>query len=357
MTHKERESPDEAYEDSQWESIARFSEGTAAPGEAEQVRTRLTENRADSELLELLDQAMPRAATWEIGTQQVEAALKRVNAQRGQPVVTAPRLRLVPATKERRLWAPLPLAAAAAVVLVAAIAIWPRLRGDTVDPNSAKELAVTTRAGERVSLNLADGTRIVVAPLSSLRVPAESQYGTGAREVELTGQALFEVRHNEARPFVVRTPNAVVEDLGTTFTVRDGDSVVVRVTEGSVRLRSRTSSSTEVTLAAGDVGVLSSDRLTALRGAVTPRDTAWAQGALEFRDASMDEVKEQIRRWYGVRLRVADSVLEKRHVTATLDDEPVDRALQIIALALGAEIERQGDTAVVRLPREAPQSR
>ena len=220
---------------------------------------------------------------------------------------------------------------------------------------AARETSAVENCGSRVGASIRDGAN----SRSSIRVPAESQYGSGAREVELTGQALFEVRHDPSRPFIVRTPNATVEDIGTTFTVRDAesDSVVVRVTQGSVRLRSRATSSTEVTLAAGDVGILSADRLTALRGGVVPRDTAWAQGALEFRDAPMNEVKEQIRRWYGVRLRVADGELERRHVTATLDDEPVDRALQIIALALGAEIERQGDSAVVRLPREVPQSR
>jgi transmembrane sensor len=359
MTLSERDRPDEGYEDSHWESIARFSEGSSDPAEAEQVRARLGQDRADAELLALLDQTLPPVPKWDISLGDIEGALQKVSARRARLGVSAPRLHLVHGTPVRRRWAPLPVAAAAAAALVAFTAIWPRLRGEVEDPSDAKALAVTTRPGERVSLNLADGTRIVLAPLSTLRVPAESQYGTGAREVELAGQALFEVRHNEARPFIVRTPNASVEDIGTTFTVREGesDSVVVRVTVGSVRLRSRATASTEVTLAAGDVGVLHADRITALRGGVTQRDTAWAQGALEFRDAPMNEVKEQLRRWYGVRLRVADSVLETRHVTATLDDEPVDRALQIIALALGAEIERQGDSAVVHLPREATRSR
>jgi len=358
MTHRERELPDEGYENSQWESIARLSGETAGPDEAAQARARLAANPADAELLELLNRSIPGAPGWDITPAHVEAALRQVNARRAESVQahapTPPRLRLVSSAPVRRRWAPLPVASAAAIVLVSAVALWPRLTAVT-DPNSSKELAVTTRAGERASINLADGTRIVVAPLSTIKVPAESQYGKGARAVELTGQALFEVRHNADRLFIVRTPTATVEDIGTTFTVRDegADSTIVRVTEGSVRLRSRAGSSADVTLVAGDVGILHGGSAVAQRGGVTARDTAWTQGALEFRDAPMNEVRDQIRRWYGVRLRVADDVLERRHVTATLDDEPVDRALQIIALALGAEIERQGDTAVVRLPREA----
>jgi transmembrane sensor len=353
MTHRERERPDDRNADSHWESVARVLAGAAEPGEADQVRARLAENAAEAELLALLDRAIPAPPTWEIGAAKVEVALKKVNAERARLAPGAPRLRLVRAAATQRKWMPMTLAAAA-VLLLAAMAVWPRLRGQDADP-AAKDLAVTTRAGERVSLSLADGTRIVVAPLSSVHVPASSQDGAGAREVELTGQAMFEVRHNADRPFVVRTPNATVEDIGTTFTVRDAgtDTVVVRVTEGSVRMASRGATSGGVTLVAGDVGVLSSGQLVAMRGSVTANDTAWAQGALEFRDASMDEVRDAFLRWYGIRLRIADSVLERRHVTATLDDEPVDRALQIIALALGAEIQREGDTAVVRLSRGA----
>ncbi|MEP7348287.1 MAG: hypothetical protein ABI877_23680, partial [Gemmatimonadaceae bacterium] len=67
MTHRERERPDEGYEDSHWESIARFADGMATPDEAEQVRARLAENQADAELLNLLDRGVPKAVRWEIG--------------------------------------------------------------------------------------------------------------------------------------------------------------------------------------------------------------------------------------------------------------------------------------------------
>ncbi|MBV6522059.1 MAG: hypothetical protein MNPFHGCM_02203 [Gemmatimonadaceae bacterium] len=349
MTPRQREFPDGSDDASRWESIARVSGETASPEEMARVRAHLARNRADAEFLELLDRELPMPPRWDVGDAEVDVALRKVNARRLSSSV--PALRLVASSKAPRRWVVIPLAAAAAIVLASTLALWARREG--AHEASANGIAVTTGAGERSSINLADGTRIVVAPFSTVRIAPGFERGNGPRMVELMGQAMFTVQHDASRPFVVATRDAIVEDIGTQFTVRSvaADSVVVHVTEGSVQLRSRTSSLATVTLAAGDVGVLSSGAAVAIRGRVIARDTAWAHGAIEFRDAPMAEVREQFRRWYGVHLRVADGVLERRHVTATLEDEPLDRALQIVALALGAEVERHADTAIVRLPR------
>ena len=55
-----------------------------------------------------------------------------------------------------------------------------------------------------------------------------------------------------------------------------------------------------------------------------------------------------MRRWYGIDLQLADSSLSNRHLTATFSGEPPDRVLEVLSLALGADIERHGDTAIVR---------
>jgi ferric-dicitrate binding protein FerR (iron transport regulator) len=59
-------------------------------------------------------------------------------------------------------------------------------------------------------------------------------------------------------------------------------------------------------------------------------------------------VSSELRRWYGVELRVEDSALASRHLTMTFSGDPLERVLRVIGLGLGAEIERHGDTAVVR---------
>jgi ferric-dicitrate binding protein FerR (iron transport regulator) len=56
-----------------------------------------------------------------------------------------------------------------------------------------------------------------------------------------------------------------------------------------------------------------------------------------------------MRKWYGIELKVADKALNNRHLTATFAGESPERVLETIRLALGAEIERHGDTAIVRV--------
>jgi transmembrane sensor len=80
-------------------------------------------------------------------------------------------------------------------------------------------------------------------------------------------------------------------------------------------------------------------------------DTAWTSGRLVFRDAPLVEVAGALRRWYGVELRVADPTLARRHLTATFRGEPLPEVLRVVGLALGARVDRRGDTVVVRPAR------
>ena len=75
---------------------------------------------------------------------------------------------------------------------------------------------------------------------------------------------------------------------------------------------------------------------------------AWTTGKLVFRDAAIDEVSADLKRWYGVELRVTDSALLRRHFTGSFTSEPATRVLDVVALALGARAERRGDTVYIR---------
>ena len=78
------------------------------------------------------------------------------------------------------------------------------------------------------------------------------------------------------------------------------------------------------------------------------------RGRLVYHDAPIAEVRADLRRWYGLELRLTDSALDARHLTATFEGESADAVLRVIGLALGADVERRGDTAVVRPRAGAP---
>jgi transmembrane sensor len=250
-------------------------------------------------------------------------------------------------------WLAAGLVAAAAIGVVAVGINRTRGGAGPSDPpaRGAPGSVLATTVGTRDSVRLSDGTEIILAPASRLAV--SPTFGTTSREVSIEGMAWLSVHHDAALPFTVRAGRAIVRDVGTAFTIRTGggapDAVSVVVSEGRVDLRDASApAAPAVLLSAGDRGELAGGQLTARRGGASDVDVAWTGGRLVFRDARLDVVRAELRRWYGVDLQIADSSLAGRRLTATFDGEPIDRVLQVMALALGAQVERRDSVAVLR---------
>jgi transmembrane sensor len=296
------------------------------------------------------DNHSPESPDWEAFARQVDEM--RLSAP--SDIETEAALRKVkthPEFRRRTRWiVPMPALAAAALLAVG-LASWMAYRNRSpVTAVASVQGMFGTGVGARDSLTLPDGTRIIIGPLSSVTVPAG--YGTTSRSVEVKGDAWFDVVHDERRPFTVHAGSATIVDVGTKFTVRSDDptGVSVSVLEGAVSLRQlNTPAQQGVILKAGDNGVLrNGGQVVARRGAATDDDAAWLKGRLVFREAPISEIVSSMRKWYGIELKVPDQTLASRHITASFAGESPNRVLEVIRLALGAEIERHGDTAVVR---------
>jgi transmembrane sensor len=331
-----------------WERLARYITGESTTEERAAVAAWLAADPARAELLAQLGHSVDRLAARTPPNLDVEAALRRVRARMDEAPVTPLASRRPRGELWTMRWRTTVLRAAAVVVLLlGGVLVWRAMRGGK-GTEVSPALSWVTGIGESDSVRLADGSRVLLGPASTLTVAAG--YGVEARDVELQGEALFMVQHDAARPFTVHAGAATIHDLGTTFAVHSdaGEEVRVVVTEGSVRLRHASAAeSSGVVLHAGDRGVLNPDGR-AVTHAPADRETelAWTRGQLIFDDAPLVRVAADLRRWYGIEL-VVDSSLAGRHLKASFSGEPVDDVLDVIALALGARIERHGDTAFV----------
>ncbi len=336
-----------------WAALARHLAGEGTPAERQALRAELEASPDRAALIEALDGAL-QPVPMEPPV-DVEGALDAVRCRRDAAPVLALHSSPRRAAGAWRL-------AAGILVLAAAGAGLYRFASPQRQAAPSAQLAAHHAApvGQSKSVLLADGTRVVLAPGSALDVGAG--YGASSRALSLDGEALFVVVHDAARPFTVHAGGAVVRDVGTQFTVRagdgDGDGEVVRVSvaSGEVELSARGAVS-PAPLRAGDVGELRQGRIVVTRGAADADDAAFAQGKLVWRDAPIDRVRADLRRWYGVTLVVPDSTLAKRHLTASFTSESSDEALRVVAAALGGDLRRRGDTATVRAPtptRTAP---
>ena len=319
-----------------WAELARYIAGESAPEEAAAIEQWLAADPQRRQLVRSLDQSLQRLAAGEPAEVDVEAALQNVKARFAEAQVRELRSRKTAAAEQfNRGWSTTLIRLAAAVVVLLGVSVvWRATQRNATPPAIAAAQEYTTTVGQTDSLRLADGTRVVLAPGSRLTVVAG--YGERARMVELNGEAWFDVQHDAERAFSVRAGAATIRDLGTAFVVRNiaGDNVRVVVTTGSVVLHAASRDEGEgVVLRAGDRGVLDrTGNVTAERGGATSDDVAFTSGRLVFDDATLEEVAGQLRRWYGIELRLHDREFAKRHITAAFDGESAEEALKVIGV-------------------------
>jgi transmembrane sensor len=326
-----------------WDATARYLSGESPAEESTVVREWLEANPMDRDLVERLYDATAAAPA----NVDVEAALARVHARMQSD---APAVRSIESARRTSTWRYAALAALPVAAVIGAVIIY---RGRPADQTSAAaSRTVATGVGQRDSVLLADGSRVILGPQSRIVIPAD--YAT-RRTVDLTGDGYFDVKHDAAHPFSVRTSKALVEDIGTAFTVESDAGVMtsVAVVSGSVRLRAESSAATDgVVLSAGDRGSIDTRGTTrAERRVVRDEDVAWTRGSPAFRDAPLEVVAAEVQRWYGVTVIIPDSAMRQRRVTASFNGEPVDRVLQILGLLLGASVEHHGDSARIAVSR------
>jgi ferric-dicitrate binding protein FerR (iron transport regulator) len=249
----------------------------------------------------------------------------------------------------RRAPARVTLALAASVTVL--IGGWLAWRGlELRAPAGRPADLIATGPGERREMTLPDGTRLMLAPNSEVRV-AEG-YGAAERLVHLSGEAWFDVRHDPVRPFRVLAAGSITEDLGTEFTVLtlpDRGGVRVVLVSGSASVRpANAPAAGAVVLRPRDVAVLAPGDPVARvkRGAAVEALVSWRTGAAAFDDAPLDSVLRELHRWYGVRVSVADSALGASRLSGPVPVDNLDEALEVITLSLGARAERR-DGAIV----------
>lgn len=165
-----------------------------------------------------------------------------------------------------------------------------------------------TGVGETFSARLDDGSRVQLNTDSQIRV----RYSAGVRRVELLrGQALFEVAHNPARPFIVVAGDTETRALGTRFEVRrDGADVRVILTQGSVEITDKDAPRASWRLAPGQALAVSSKQPAAARPA--PIDvksaTSWTTGDLTFRDLPLTQAVAELNRYSRAKIILSDGV-------------------------------------------------
>jgi transmembrane sensor len=357
MAHAEDDRLTDAGPD--WEALARYLAGESDGAERRRIDAELSAHPDRAALLRALDGALVRPAVVEPAPSEIDATLERVLARRGErPTDGTPILALRSA--HRRWRAALMRAAAAVLVVAGGAALWQRAssaRAHHAGSAAGAGARVATATGQVDTLQLPDGSRVILGPRSALTILPV--FGRTGRTVALQGDAYFEVVHDAARPFVVRTGAVEVRDVGTTFSVQGtSGGVQVAVAAGAVAVRPDSAAPPGATLRAGDRGTVAGDGMLRVeRGVVGSVAPAWTAGRLELHDVALAAAAEELRRWFGLELRVDDATLARRHVTASFEASARPDVGSVIAAILGAQARQRGDTLWIEPAPAAPAAR
>lgn len=224
---------------------------------------------------------------------------------------------------------------------------------DTESVDSVMYNEVIVPSGGEYQLVLSDGTVVYLNSKTRIRFP-ECFTGNG-REVEVVGEAFFEVKRNEHEPFVVKTGHYDITVLGTSFNVMaySGENISsTTLVDGSVLIsgedigESRTLRPNEqlvLDCQAGKVDVKSVN---------VSYVTAWKDGMFRFRDERLEEIMRVVERWYNVVVRFEDDGLKDLRFGFNMSrHETINPVLQVFELNGKVSIIKDGKVLTVRRGR------
>lgn len=205
---------------------------------------------------------------------------------------------------------------------------------------------LTTSAGSTIEVTLYDGTRVWLNAGSELEYP--SSFGAESREVTLRGEGYFSVSKDSLRPFIVRTPSARVEVLGTSFNVLapDGGTCVTTLVEGRVKIAD--SRRNEITLVPGQQAELAASGDWQVREVDTRYYTAWREGLFAFKDCTLKEIIATLSTWYRATFFFSDEELASLTYTTMIKRyDRVEDVLHILEEVGDFRCESKGDNVYV----------
>lgn len=206
--------------------------------------------------------------------------------------------------------------------------------------------------GVKKEVILKDGTSVFLNSGSSVFV--SSKYGESKREVKLSGEAFFKVKHNASKPFVIHSGKLQTTVLGTSFNIKaypEDERVKVTVATGKVKVESNTRSGKQELYAKGLIHnqALVYNKLRdshAITIANSDSTSAWRTNHLIFEDASYPEIVRSLARWYNLDIKLNTLHDPKRYTLSFYNERP-DKVLNILSALTGTTYEMNGRKVII----------
>lgn len=244
-------------------------------------------------------------------------------------------------TKERplrKIWL-----IAASITLVASCGWWFR---DTIQFKKYQ-----TAYGQTANVYLSDGSRVSLNSNSILLAPRFG-FGSKIREVFLTGEAEFSVKHtDDHKRFIVKTSDRFqVEVLGTEFSVFSrARGTKVALKSGSVRIDyEQDNENKKMVMEPGDLATVDLSGFIQLdKKQNTENITAWKEQRYVFNATSLREICVMIEENFGEKVILANEAIADRTITGNFKTKNAEDLLKTISEVLDLRLRTSGDSTLI----------
>lgn len=231
--------------------------------------------------------------------------------------------------------------AAAAAVVAFGVFIFRSIDG-------RQEFKTVVAENGNLEVVLPDQSKVTLHEGATLRYP--EKFAANERRVSMTGQAFYDVVHDEKQPFVVETEKLDIRDIGTSFDVdAANDAIAVRVATGIVQVSQRSKESEKLVLNAGEMSII--EKGTLVKKTSNSNDLYWKTGRISFDNTPLSSVVSEISRICKAPVRLDASLpatQRNQSVTIKFQQQSVDQMLNDLCAVTGCKWQREDSTYLVR---------
>jgi transmembrane sensor len=206
-------------------------------------------------------------------------------------------------------------------------------------PNASSEPQIALKQLQTPSritshLTLADGTQVTLNSESSIKYPAT--FDGKNREVYLSGEAFFDVKHDTKHPFIVHTSKFNIRVLGTAFNVKcydDDQTKETTLIRGSISVSFPGKPNETVLLKPTDKLVVQNQRYSLSKQTYANQsggsviETAWLNNRLSFKNEPFDQLANTLSRRFGATIKFENNSLKNSTFTGDFEREDLNQVL------------------------------
>lgn len=192
------------------------------------------------------------------------------------------------------------------------------------------------------TVNLTDGSVVTLNKNTTLTYPRK--FDNDKRTLSLKGEAFFEVKPNQNKPFEVYVNDVLVTVLGTSFNIKSEANgyaeVVVKTGKVSVELKEKKDQ--KIILKKGEKGIYKSSLLN--KEVNTNKNfNSWKTGIFIFENEPLTSIVSQLENYYNTTILI-DSKKSNCFASITIENQTLDQALNELQLLFGFDIKKNNNT-------------